>query len=379
MASTMRTGNKYTVNYSVVLFSKAVGFGLWLVLFAMSGTAGAELLPDEQNNVEVYKKAHPAVVNITTTTLRQDFFFDVIPQQGSGSGALIRNDGYIVTNDHVVGNANAVEVTFSDKTTVSAEVVGTDPDSDLAVIRVAKVPGKTYPALAFADPEKLAVGQKVLAIGNPFGLGGSLTTGIVSSIERVIRTQTDRLIKDIIQTDAAINPGNSGGPLLDSQGRLIGINSQIISRSGGSHGIGFAISVKTVKMVVEQLIAYGKVLRPDLGMDVYRIPQPLLAQLGVAAPHGVMVLALDPKGLAAKAGFRRANKQLLLGFRPFPIGGDVIFKVDDRDVVTERDLFDYVFEKKVGDTITLHFARGAVKKQVAIKLALPTAPRQKSI
>ena len=346
----------------------------FVLLIGFTSGARAELLPDEANNVEVYKKAHSAVVNITTTTLRQDFFFDIIPQQGSGSGAIIRNDGYIVTNDHVVGNANAVEVTFSDKTTVAAEVVGTDPDSDLAVIRVQKIPGKTFPALAYADADKLAVGQKVLAIGNPFGLGGSLTTGIISAMERVIRTQTDRLIKDIIQTDAAINPGNSGGPLLDSQGRLIGINSQIVSRSGGSHGIGFAISVKTVKMVVEQLIAYGKVLRPDLGMEVYRMPGPLLQQLGVAATNGVMVLSIDPRGLAAKAGFRRATKQLLLGFRPFPIGGDVIYKVDDRDVVTERDLFDYVFEKKVGDVVTVHFARGGAKKQVQIRLDLPTLP-----
>jgi S1-C subfamily serine protease len=342
-----------------------------LLAFAVTSVS-AELLPDEANNVEVYKKAHPAVVNINTTTLRQDFFFDIIPQQGSGSGAVIRPDGYIVTNDHVVGNANAVEVTFADKTTVPAEVIGTDPDSDLAVIRVKSIPGKPFNHLTFADPEKLAVGQKVLAIGNPFGLGGSLTTGIVSSLERVIRTQTDRLIKDIIQTDAAINPGNSGGPLLDSQGRLIGINSQIVSRSGGSHGIGFAISVKTVKMVVEQLITYGKVLRPDLGMDAYRMPAPLLQQLGINAPHGVMILALDPRGLAAKAGFKRANKQLMLGFRPFPIGGDVVYKVDDRDVVTERDLFDYVFEKKVGDTITIYFARGGVRKQVSVRLDLPT-------
>lgn len=351
-------------------------YQLLALIFAVgaAGIAQAELLPDEANNVEVYKKAHTAVVNITTTTLRQDFFFDIIPQQGSGSGAIISSDGYIVTNDHVVGNANAVEVTFSDKTTVSAEVVGTDPDSDLAVIRVQKVAGKAFPALPYADADKLAVGQKVLAIGNPFGLGGSLTTGIISAMERVIRTQTDRLIKDIIQTDAAINPGNSGGPLLDSKGHLIGINSQIVSRSGGSHGIGFAISVKTVKMVVEQLIAYGKVLRPDLGMDVYRMPGPLLQQLGVNAQNGVMVLALDPRGLAAKAGFKRATKQLLLGFRPFPIGGDVIYKVDNREVVTERDLFDYVFEKKVGDTITIYFARGGVKKQVAIKLDLPTLP-----
>lgn len=352
----------------------------FVLLLAQNASAIPAGISDEQNNVDIYKKASPSVVNITTTTLRRDFFLEVVPQQGSGSGVVIRPEGYIVTNDHVIGDAQKVEVTFPDKTTAEAKIVGQDPDSDLAVLRVERKKGKDFPFVPFADPEKLAVGQKTLAIGNPFGLGSSLSVGIISSLDRAIRTPTDRLIKDVIQTDAAINPGNSGGPLLNSSGQLIGINSQILSRSGGSHGIGFAISVKTVKKVSEQLISFGRVLRPDLGMEVMRFPGPLLDALKVNAPTGgVMVLALDPKGLGAKAGLRPADREAIFGFRRIPVGGDVIFKIDSHPVATERDLLDYVFEKKPGDKITLHFARGQRRMQATVQLALPSEARGQSL
>ncbi len=349
---------------------------LLCVLIPFAAIAEVKLLESERNNIEVYEKCVPAVVNITATTLRRDFFFDVIPQRGAGSGVVIRPDGYIVTNDHVVGKAQKVEVTFSDKTTLPAKVVGSDPDSDLAVLKVER-PTK------FATIEygmyPLKVGQKTLAIGNPFGLGGSLTTGIISSLGRDIRAQTDRLIRDIIQTDAAINPGNSGGPLLDSAGNLIGINSQIVSPSGASSGVGFAISVQTVKRVVDQLILFGQVLRPDLGMFGVGYSPVLLKTLGIPLEYGVMITELDPRGLAAKAGLQSADREAVVGFRRFPFGGDILYQIDDKPVTNWRELQDLVFEKKVGDKITLHFVRGKTKRSVTLTLRLPDSVRSKSL
>ena len=335
--------------------------------FSLVGSLVFGRLVDEQNNVDVYQRCNPAVVNITAVTLTRDFFFEVVPQKGVGSGAIIRADGYIVTNDHVVGNAQNVEVTLSDKSQFPARVVGTDPDSDLAVLKI-DPKGKKLTALEFATAENLAVGQKVLAIGNPFGLGGSLTVGVISSLGRDIRTQTDRLIKDIIQTDAAINPGNSGGPLMDSSGKLIGINAQIVSRSGGSEGIGFAINVKTVRMIADQLIQFGRVLRPDLGIEGVGLSPSLFNALGIPTPRGVMVTEVYARSAAKSAGLKPANRELVYGFRRIPMGGDVIYQIDDSPISTMRDIFDYLSEKKVDDTVTVHFVRGKGKQTIQVKL-----------
>ena len=326
-------------------------------------------LADEQNNVEVYQRCNPAVVNITAVTLTRDFFFEIVPQKGVGSGAIIRSDGYIVTNDHVVGNAQNVEVTLSDKSQFPARVVGTDPDSDLAVLKI-DPKGKKLTALDFAGAENLAVGQKVLAIGNPFGLGGSLTVGVISSLGRDIRTQNERLIKDIIQTDAAINPGNSGGPLLDSSGKLIGINAQIVSRSGGSEGVGFAINVKTVRMITEQLIQFGRVLRPDLGIEGVGLSPALFSALGIPTPRGVMITEIYARSAAKNAGLKAANKELVYGFRRIPIGGDVIYQIDDTPISTMRDIFDFLSEKKVDDVVNVQLVRGKSKTSIPIKLKI---------
>lgn len=350
-----------------------------LILFLGISTAVptyGKLLEDEKNNIEVYEKCSPAVVNITATTLRRDFFFDVIPQRGAGSGAVIRPDGYIVTNHHVVGEAAKVEVTFADKSTLPAKVVGSDPDSDLAVLKVEKT---TKMATVEFGLSPLKVGQKTLAIGNPFGLGGSLSTGIISSLGRDIRATTDRLIRDIIQTDAAINPGNSGGPLLDSSGNLIGINTQIVSPSGANSGVGFAISGQVVKRVVDQLIQYGQVLRPDLGMFGVGYSSVLLRTLGLPLDSGAMITELDPTGLAAKAGLRAADREAVIGFRRFPFGGDIIFKIDDAPIQNWREVQDLVFDKKVGEKITVHFLRGNTKRSVTIILRLPDRVRSKSL
>jgi S1-C subfamily serine protease len=347
-----------------------------LVGLSSSAFSQGKLLEDERNNIEVYEKCSPAVVNITATTLRRDFFFDIVPQRGAGSGVVIRPDGYVVTNHHVVGEAAKVEVTFADKTNVPAKVVGSDPDSDLAVLKVEK-PGKLAVIDFGASP--LKVGQKTLAIGNPFGLGGSLSTGIISSLGRDIRATTDRLIRDIIQTDAAINPGNSGGPLLDSSGSLIGINTQILSPSGASSGVGFAISGQAVKRIVDQLILYGQVLRPDLGMVGVGYSADLLQTLGLPLESGAMITELDPRGLAAKAGLRAADREAVIGFRRFPFGGDIVFKVDDTPIQNWREVQDLVFDKKVGEKITVHFLRGKTKRSVTIVLKLPDRVRAKSL
>lgn len=345
----------------------------FFLLFVGSLGIAEKRLPDEQNNIDVYQKCSPAVVNITTMTLRQDFFFEVVPQQGMGSGAVIRSDGYIVTNDHVVGNAQKVEVTFSDRSSLPAKIVGTDPDNDIAVLKV-EAKDRKFSAIDFGNPDTMVVGQKVLAIGNPFGLGGSLSVGVVSSVGRDIRSPTGHLIKDIIQTDAAINPGNSGGPLLDSVGKLIGINAQIVSRSGGSEGIGFAISIRTVKKIVDQLIQFGYVVRPDIGVEGIGLSAPLFQALGIPTKNGVMLTGIFADGPAGKAGLKEADQELVYGFRRIPVGGDVIIKIDTTSVSSMRDILDAIFEKKVGDTVTVHYIRGKVRREAKIKLA--QAPRQ---
>lgn len=327
------------------------------------------LSPDEKNNIEIYQRCSPAVVNIATVKLTQNFFFEVYPQKGVGSGAIIRSDGYIVTNDHVVGGTNKIEVTLNDKSTYSAELIGTDPDSDLAIIRI-RAEGRKLSALDFST-SPLSVGQKVLAIGNPFGLGGSLSVGIVSSLGRDIRATNNRTIKDIIQTDAAINPGNSGGPLLDSAGQLIGINAQIFTTSGGSEGIGFAIPVKTVKKISDELIAYGQVRRPWLGIDGLAFPEGLLSSLNIPVSNGVMVTTVFRNSPAARAALKPADKELALGFRVIPFGGDIIFKIDDKPISTVAEILDAIGDKKAGESVTVHFVRGKSKRSVQVKLTLP--------
>lgn len=351
---------------------------LVIALFPLSSWGKATLLPDEKNNVEVYSRCSSAVVNITTVTLKQDFFFQVVPERGVGSGAIFRPDGFIVTNDHVLGSAQKISVTLFDKSEHAARIVGRDPDTDLAVLKI-DPKNRKLPTLTFADPDDVAVGQKVLAIGNPFGLGGSLTTGIVSSLGRDIQAETGRTIKDVIQTDAAINPGNSGGPLFNSAGELLGINAQIFSTSGGSVGVGFAISVKTVSRVVEQLIQFGQVQRPWLGFAGVAFPPELLQAVRVPVEHGVMVTNVYRNGPASRAGLRAADKEFVLGMRIIPVGGDVIFQIDNRKVITLADLQDYIFEKKKGERVTLHFMRNGKPQTTTVTLSYPESNRRQSL
>ncbi len=340
---------------------------LLAIVFCATAAYAGSLLPDEKNNVEVYQAANPAVVNITSVTLTRDFWMDIIPQTGLGSGFILRADGYIVTNFHVLANARKLEVTLFDKTSFPAKVVGMDADSDLALLKIDPKAYKLH-GLKFALTDKPAVGQKVLAIGNPFGLGGSLSVGVISSLERDIRTPSDSLMKDVIQTDASVNPGNSGGPLLDSQGDVVGVNTQIYSTSGGSVGVGFAISAKTAARIVDSLIKFGKVQRPELGLEGVGLSVGLLEAFKVPINYGIMITGLSPKGAAKRAGLRAADREIISGFRRIPFGGDVLYRIDDTPVQTVRDLLDYVFEKKVGDTVVLHYFREGKKMTASLKL-----------
>jgi len=359
---------------------KSISFKVFALFLLVHAGGAFGLLSDEQNSVEVYKSSSPAVVNITATTLRQNYFFEVYPQKGLGSGVIIRNDGVILTNNHVIGQQTAeVEVTLSDKSVFPAKVLGRDPDSDLAVLKI-DPKGKKLVALEMGNWETLAVGQKTLAIGNPFGLGGSLTVGIVSSLGRDIRASAESpIIKDVIQTDAAINPGNSGGPLLDSAGKLIGINSQIFSQSGGSEGIGFAISVNTLKKVVPQLLQFGKVNRPWLGVEGIGLPGAILNQLNIPADFGVMLVGVYRGGPAQSAGLKPATKEIRFGFRALPVGGDVITQLDNTPVSTVRDIADYVSDKKKGDKIVVHYFRGKQKKTATLVLTYPPSSSGQSL
>ncbi|MCB0403453.1 MAG: trypsin-like peptidase domain-containing protein [Bdellovibrionales bacterium] len=336
---------------------------------ALSTQALGRLLTDEQNNVDVYKNCNPAVVNITTVTLKQDFFFQVYPERGVGSGVVVSPDGYVATNDHVLGQAQKIAVVLHDKSEYPAKVVGRDPDTDLALIKI-EAKGKKFKSLDFAAGP-LQVGQKVLAIGNPFGLGGSLSVGIVSSLEREIKAQTGRTIKNVIQTDAAINPGNSGGPLLNSSGEIIGINSQIFSTSGGSVGVGFAISGDTAKKIVRQLMQFGQVLRPWLGVEGVGFSAALLNNFQIPSRYGVMVTEVYRGSPAAGADIQPATREFIWGMRVIPVGGDLIYQIDNRPVQTLADIRDYVLDKKAGETIAIHFIRNKRKMKATVKLQYP--------
>jgi S1-C subfamily serine protease len=310
----------------------------------------------EEQVMKVYETAGPGVVNITSRSISYDFFLRAVPQEGSGSGFVFDDQGHIVTNFHVIEGANEVYVTFFDETRVPAQIVGVDPSNDLAVIKVDVNPDLLRP-LPLGDSERLKVGRFLVAIGNPFGLQQTLTTGVVSSLGRIIEGPDGRFIGEIIQTDAAINPGNSGGPLLDLEGRVVGVNSAILSPSGASAGIGFAITVGTVKRVVPELISRGRYAHPWLGVELWNVSANLAERLnraGVRSPGGggVMVAGVAARGPAAAGGIRGPSQVGLLGNLRVPIGADYILALDGEPVATDRDITVFLETKRrVGDTV----------------------------
>jgi len=324
---------------------------------------------EEQNNIAVYKRVLPSVVNITSTTLVFNFFEGVVPQHGQGSGFVLDRTGHVLTNYHVVEGANrGIEVMLSNKRRYAAKVVGTDKVHDLALLQI---DAPNLQPVTLADSADLSVGQKVYAIGNPFGLSGTMTRGIISSI-RSIHGAEGAPIEDAIQTDAAINPGNSGGPLLNSRGEVIGINTMIASNGADqSSGIGFAIPINTAKAVLADLSRYGRVKRPSLGIVSYAIGPDLASQMGLAADSGVLIQKVVPGGAAERAGLRGGNQQAYVGNTPIMLGGDLIVGIDGQQVADPQDISALMDKHQAGDTISVTIYRG--HRQITLKLILGEA------
>jgi S1-C subfamily serine protease len=328
---------------------------------------------DEKNNQEVYAAFSPGVVNITSTVIVQDWF-NAYPQQGNGSGSVLDKEGHILTNFHVIQEAEKLEVTLSNTHNYTARVLGVDPDNDLAVIKI-DAPATELVPVPLGDSKAVFVGQKVLAIGNPFGLDRTLTTGIVSGLSRPIRSEfTNRLIEGAIQTDAAINPGNSGGPLLNSRGQIIGINTMIYSPSGGSVGIGFAVPVDTARRVINDILQFGRVRKPKLGVSPIPVSDRLAQLLELPVREGLLIAEVTPGGAAAKSGLRGATEQVQIGRYLVPIGGDIIVGLDGQPVRSSDDLDRVLNSKKIGDRVQVDIMRGRNRMSISVTLAeLPGA------
>jgi len=347
---------------------------LVITFFGAEQVLSAVLTEEEKNNVAVYDKVADGVVNVTSTAIQMDFFFNAFPTQGSGSGSIIDTKGHILTNHHVVADAQKLEVTLADGSKWPAKMVGSDPDNDLAVIKI-DAPKEKLKVISMGDSKNLRIGQKVLAIGNPFGLQRTLTTGIISSLGRTIRSEVGTLIEDVIQTDAAINPGNSGGPLLNSSGEIVGINSAITRPTGGSVGIGFAIPVNTAKWVVPQLLSKGYVTYPWIGATIQSLI-PEIAKYGkLKVERGAMIAEVVKGGPADKAGLKGGNQKIQVGNMIVFVGGDILVKADQKEVKTNDELIHYIRDKKPGDTILLKVYRKG--DFVDVKVTLGERPRKR--
>ncbi len=331
----------------------------------ISQAAGNDALDaEEQNNISVYRKNIGSVVNITSKAVTFDFFYGLVPEEGQGSGFIIDKEGHILTNYHVIADARQVEVTLHNRKKYRANIVGTDRSHDLAVVQI-KAP--ELQPMTLGDSANLQVGQKVYAIGNPFGLAGTLTRGIVSSIRQV--QEPDGLtIEDAIQTDAAINPGNSGGPLLNWHGDVIGINTMIASNVGQSAGIGFAIPINTAKAVINDLVTLGRVRRPALGVRTIPVDPDLADQLGLAEDYGLLIVQAVAGGAADRAGLRGGNERAYLGNIPIMVGGDLIVGIDEQKVESQGDLAQIMNRHRAGDTVRVDIYRGKKKMQVQVTL-----------
>ena len=296
-----------------------------------------------------------------------------MPKQGSGSGSIIDAQGYILTNYHVIEGARVLEVTLADKHKLKAKPVGIDPSNDLAVIKIE--PKKPLQIVQLGSSSNLQVGQKVLAIGNPFGLEGTLTTGVISSLRRSIKAENGKLIDDVIQTDAAINPGNSGGPLLNSHGELIGINSQIFSTSGGNIGIGFAIPVNTAKRIIPDLISEGRVRRPYVRLYGYEITPELAEVLELPVDHGFLVARVQSDDSFGQAGIRGGRQAFLVGNSMMILGGDILVEIDGQSIDSKVQLDRIIDNKKPGEVVTVKIYR----QNRVMTLRVPLIERPSSI
>src|SRR6202790_5172721 len=337
-------------------------------LSAADAAAADAALPDEEAiNVSVDRQVSPAVANILTKATEYDFFMDPVPVEGAGSGFVIDDKGYILTNFHVVQEAQSIEVVLGDQSRYPAKFIGADQRNDVALVKIAPK-GKRLTALSLGDSAALQVGQKVLAIGNPFGFQSTLTTGVVSAIGRTVQTSQTTFIDEAIQTDAAINRGNSGGPLLNSHGEVIGINSAIYTPSGTTAGIGFAIPINTAKNIANDLMTDGRVHRAFLGVETLPIGGWLSEALDLPVKEGLLVERATKGGPVAAAGIQGGNRVAEAGMRKIAIGGDVIVAIDGQKVVSQLDVNLVLNHKRPGDSVTVTLYRGGKKMDVPVKL-----------
>jgi S1-C subfamily serine protease len=330
----------------------------------IEAASGEALDAEEQNNISVYRKNIGSVVNITSRVMTYDFFYGLVPQEGQGSGFVIDKEGRILTNYHVIADARQVEVTLHDRKKYKAAIVGVDKSHDLAIVQIKAA--DLHP-MVLGDSTNLQVGQKVYAIGNPFGLAGTLTQGIVSSI-RQVQEPDGMVIEDAIQTDAAINPGNSGGPLLNSHGEVIGINTIIASSVGQSAGIGFAIPINTAKAVLNDLVTLGRVRRPALGVRTIPIDSEIADELSLAEDYGLLIVQAVAGGSADRAGLRGGTEKAYLGNTPIMIGGDLIVAIDGEKIENQQLLAQIMNRHRAGDTVKVTIFRGKKRLDVPVTL-----------
>ena len=338
--------------------------------------AAPEYDTEELNNISVYKRLLPSVVNVTSTTVQMDFLYGPVPSQGQGSGFILDRQGHIATNYHVIADAQNIEVQTSDKHRYKAHLVGGDQRHDIALLQI---DAPNLQPVLLSQSHDLVPGQKVYAIGNPFGLNGTMTTGIISAI-RSVRDPLGGNIDNAIQTDAAINPGNSGGPLLNSRGEVIGINTMIATnpnqQSDQSAGIGFAIPIDTARAVIEDFQRYGHSRRPSLGIASIAIGPELAQQMGLASDTGMLVIKTVPGGAAQQAGLRGGSERAYLGNMEILLGGDLLIAIDGQAVRSSEDISDMMDKHQVGDPITVTFYRG--KRRMTARLSLGEAGQQQA-
>ncbi len=325
---------------------------------------------EEQNNISVYHKNIASVVNIKSRAVTFDFFYGLVPEEGQGSGFIIDKEGHVLTNYHVIADARQIEVVLHNRKSYKATIVGTDRSHDLAVLQI-KAPD--LQPMTLGDSAHLQVGQKVYAIGNPFGLAGTLTRGIVSSI-RSVQEPNGTAIDEAIQTDAAINPGNSGGPLLNWHGEVIGINTLIASNVGQSAGIGFAIPINTAKAVLNDLVTLGRVRRPALGVRTIPVNSDLADQMGLAADYGLLIVQVVAGGAADRAALQGGNERAYLGNVPIMVGGDLIIAIDGEKIQDQQDLAQMMNKHRAGDAVHVTIFRG--KKKMDVQVTLGEAKEQ---
>ena len=338
-----------------------------------TATSSSQYTQDEEQNIYVYEKCNEAVVNITTQVMGINWFLEPVVQDGgSGSGSIIDKRGYVVTNVHVISKANKISISLWDGTSYEGRVIGQDVESDIAVLKFDPPENVQLKTIDFGDSKALKVGQKVIAIGNPFALERTMTTGIISGLGRPIQESKNVIIRNMIQTDAAINPGNSGGPLLDTRGKMVGINTMIISNSGSSAGIGFAVPVSTARRVVNDLLKYGRVRRGTMNIYPVQMTSNIASYAGLSINYGILISQVESGSNAEKGGLRGGTKAVQYGSRFNPttiyLGGDIITAIDNIDVRTYADYTSALESKRPNDTVTVTVMRDGEFKKLKIQL-----------